>query len=114
MKNPTLEALEKVQTILHDASWDQLPKTPASDLSEEYLRKLRKSYLDLLRQDYVDILEQTLRKGVSVKEVSENLGLSEGETKQLLCEALNRLSDFVDVLHVPNDSLADNAAIPTA
>ncbi len=96
MTKATREALLQVDQILHEAGWDQPPPQPPA-LTEQNLEAMRLAYQTLLRSDYFEILQNTLGKGATIQEASRSLGITEEAAEKLFVEAINRLSDFVEV-----------------
>ncbi len=93
----TRQALERAAQILHEAGWDQPAPAEEGPITPAELDRLRHAYESLLRHDHLEILTATLEKGLSVEQAGEKMGLKPEEARRLFQEALQRLSEFVEV-----------------
>lgn len=94
MTEATREALNRIDQILHEAGWDQVPQPKSSSPSPVDLARFRRAYENLLSHEQFDILQAILGEPLTVEQFAEKIGAA--ETRRRFREAVARLSDFGD------------------
>ncbi len=94
MTEATRNALVRIDQILHEAGWDQVPSPPTDADRSVDLSRLRKAHESLLHQDHVDFLSAILGEPTTVEQFAEKMTAGEGGKR--LRDTLRRVRDFVD------------------